>query len=396
MSNTANKVIQIALNEVGYLEKKSNSILDSKTANAGKSNYTKYARDLDNIIGFYNGRKNGYDWCDIFVDWCFVKAFGVEKAKDLLCQPVKSLGAGCNYSMNYYKNKGQFYSKPAIGDQIFFKNGTTITHTGLVYNVDEKYVYTVEGNTSGASGIIANGGGVCKKKYSISNDRIAGYGRPKYDVENKVEVVIPRNYLMKGDNGSEVKTMQSMLIACGYSCGNSGADGSFGEDTLSALKAYQRANGLEVDGYYGSKTKASLTSKYNSLKNSGSSSSASDKKPKLVVDGSFGKLTVLASQKYFGLKQDGKISNQPTSNKKYLEAAVEGVWEFKTSDYSAGSLLIKAMQKKFGVTSDGFFGRNSVKAMQKYLNSKGYNCGIADGYMGRKTVIAYQNWLNKQ
>ena len=43
-----NKVINIASNEVGYLEKKSNYRLDSKTANAGYNNYTKYTRDVDN------------------------------------------------------------------------------------------------------------------------------------------------------------------------------------------------------------------------------------------------------------------------------------------------------------------------------------------------------------
>ena len=35
MANYASKVIEVALNQVGYLEKKSNSNLDSKTANAG-------------------------------------------------------------------------------------------------------------------------------------------------------------------------------------------------------------------------------------------------------------------------------------------------------------------------------------------------------------------------
>lgn len=116
MTNLASKVIEIALNEVGYLEKKSNSQLDDKTANAGSNNYTKYARDLDNIAGFYNGKKNGYAWCDVFVDWCFVKAFGVEVAKKLLCQPDKSAGAGCTQSANYYRNKGQFYTSPKVGD----------------------------------------------------------------------------------------------------------------------------------------------------------------------------------------------------------------------------------------------------------------------------------------
>ena len=181
-------VIRIARAEVGYLEKKTNSQLDSKTANAGSNNYTKYARDMDNIPSFYNGKKNGFAWCDVFVDWCFNKAFGTANAKRLLCQPDKSSGAGCQYSMNYYKSKKQFYTSPKIGDQIFFENagGTRICHTGLVYAVDKTYVYTVEGNTSSASGVVDNGGCVREKKYKLNYSRIAGYGRPKYDVKSTV------------------------------------------------------------------------------------------------------------------------------------------------------------------------------------------------------------------
>ncbi len=69
----ASDVVAIALAEVGYVEKASNSALDSPSANPGGANYTKYARDLANA-GYYNGNKNGYAWCDVFVDWCFFKA----------------------------------------------------------------------------------------------------------------------------------------------------------------------------------------------------------------------------------------------------------------------------------------------------------------------------------
>ena len=55
--NYVKTVINIALKEDGYLEKASNKSLDSKKANAGRANYTKYARDLDAIPGFYNGVK---------------------------------------------------------------------------------------------------------------------------------------------------------------------------------------------------------------------------------------------------------------------------------------------------------------------------------------------------
>mgnify|MGYP002626178782 CR=1 FL=1 len=68
--------------------------------------------------------------------------------------------------------------------------------------------------------------------------------------------------LQKGDSGDAVKTMQKMLIACGYSCGSAGADGSFGENTLAAVKAFQKAAGITVDGIYGAVTKAALEKAY--------------------------------------------------------------------------------------------------------------------------------------
>ena len=71
------------------------------------------------------------------------------------------------------------------------------------------------------------------------------------ELEKKV-----RTYLMKGDRGAEVKAMQADLIKLGYSCGKSGADGVFGDDTDDAVRAFQKANKLVIDGKYGVKSKA--------------------------------------------------------------------------------------------------------------------------------------------
>lgn len=179
------KVIATATVEIGYIEKATNANLDSKTANSGSGNWTKYARDLDNIGNIYNGKKNGYAWCDIFVDWCFITAFGVEIGMKLLCQPYKCAGAGCTYSAQYYKQKGQFYTKkPQPGDQIFFTNdgGKTSNHTGIVVKVDSSKVYTIEGNTSSLPGVVPNGGCVRDKSYSLTYSKIYGYGRPDYSI----------------------------------------------------------------------------------------------------------------------------------------------------------------------------------------------------------------------
>ena len=188
---TASKVIEVAMKEIGYLEKKTNASLDNKTANAGSNNYTKFARDFDQKYPrWYNGRKNGYAWCDMFVDWCFLQAFGYNKALELLCQPEKSLGAGCKYSYRYFKNKGQAGRVPSIGAQIFFGNTEdTINHTGLVYKIDGAYVYTIEGNKSDE---------VRYCEYDINDSRIIGYGMPRYELLGDV-VISDDNSSIKND-----------------------------------------------------------------------------------------------------------------------------------------------------------------------------------------------------
>lgn len=264
--NELDKVISIAKAEEGYLEKKSNKDLDDKIANVGNKNFTKYARDLDNISGFYNGKKNGYAWCDVFVDWCFVKAFGVDRAKELLCQPNKSLGAGVYYSANYYKQKKQYYtSNPKAGDQIFFKNSSgNAQHTGLVYDVDKNYVYTVEGNTSSASGVIANGGCVRLKKYALNYKYIMGYGRPNYKIEEKVvstyKGIFPKLRLgifgwKKGDKGNKnIGYIQAFLNWALNLTGTKNelkVDNSFGPLTDKAVRLYQKTYDLVIDGKFG-------------------------------------------------------------------------------------------------------------------------------------------------
>lgn len=179
MANTVDKVIKVAEAEIGYLEKKNGDTkyLYEKTANAGSANYTKYGKEMHEIYPAVMDYP-AY-WCDCFVDWCFQKAYGISTAKSLIG------GNFDDYTVNsaqMYKNKGAYYKKnPQVGDQIFFNNGTRICHTGIVYKVDSSKVYTIEGNTSGASGVVANGGGVAKKSYSLTYARIDGYGRPKYD-----------------------------------------------------------------------------------------------------------------------------------------------------------------------------------------------------------------------
>lgn len=173
--NAIDKLIQIAKNEVGYLEKASNSQLDSKAANAGKNNYTKYWRDIKPDY-------QGQPWCATFVSWCFMKAFGLDTAKELLkhwpyvyCPTMADL-----FTLN---------SNPKIGDIVIFYRNDTFTHTGIVIKVSGDRFWTVEGNTSGDSTIIANGGGVCQKSYYNSNLPGTKFCTPNYSlVKNTTSV----------------------------------------------------------------------------------------------------------------------------------------------------------------------------------------------------------------
>lgn len=274
MSNI-DTLINFAKNEVGYLEKsksaytKNPNVLYDKTAGAGYDNYTKYGYEMHKIYPAVMDFPAA--WCDCFVDWCFYKVFGVATAKSLLCGDFNDYTVA---SADMYKKKGAWYtSNPKPGDQIFFKNKTGICHTGLVRAVDKNYVYTIEGNTSSSSGVVANGGGVFEKKYPIRSANIAGYGRPKYDLVSNLEeitevtnitpgtpissggtitpisdmkVALPT--LKKGDKGTQVKYLQQNLNALGAKIQ---VNGIFEDNTLAWLKFFQKVQGLVQDGIYG-------------------------------------------------------------------------------------------------------------------------------------------------
>ena len=260
------KVLNVARNELGYHEKANNSSLDDKTANSGSGNYTKYARDLDAVGNFYNGGKQGYAYCDVFVDWCFVKAFGADIGRRMIFQPMQSAGAGCLYSAQYYKQAGHWVSYPQPGDQIFFSYAAgEYSHTGIVESVANGMVNTIEGNTSDM---------VARRSYPLSSGSIVGYGRPNWDlaantaadaaedvtVETPKPAVIGYNgeIYRKGASGEAVRAYQEKLMKLGYDLGNWGADGDFGNDTRRAVIKFQQDRNLEADGEIGPMTVAAI------------------------------------------------------------------------------------------------------------------------------------------
>ena len=267
-------IVAIALAEVGYHEKATNASLDDKTANSGGNNWTKCTRDLA-AAGYYNGNKNGYTWCDCFVDWCFFKAYGAVEGQRIQCQ-TGPLGAGCVYSAQYYQQKGRYDKNPKVGDQVFFQTGGQIGHTGIVVEVTSSSIVTVEGNSSDQ---------VRKNTYLRSNGYIAGYGHPLYSdtavfAETPAPAAVPAPetepatvtciislpLLKNGATGVVVTNAQTLLISKGYPCGGrvtagrETADGDFGPATERSVKNFQAKNNLAADGVIGAATwKALLT-----------------------------------------------------------------------------------------------------------------------------------------
>lgn len=139
---------------------------------------------------------------------------------------------------------------------------------------------------------------------------------------------------------------------------------------------------------------ADEANKLNEVKTTTSSTTKKTSVSKLAVDGLWGKTTTKRTQKVLGTTQDGIVSNQLKSCKKYLLNCQTSSWEFDNG--KGGSPTVKAIQKLVGSTRDGYMGKNTVKALQKFLNKKGYSCGTVDGYMGAKTVKAWQRYVNSR
>ena len=271
-------VVNLAEAEVGYHEKASNESLDDNTANSGGANWTKYAKDLDALPNFYNGAKNGFAWCDVFVDWLFVKTFGEELGRKMLYQPEKSAGAGCLYSAGYYKQNNAFHkANPRVGDQIFFSySAGEYSHTGIIVDVNGNTITTIEGNTSDSVG---------RRTYETSNRSIAGYGTPNWELAvepwEKPWVVVEHGHIVNSGDGEPTEdqviaeneqtprqenhswtppllryapddyyeacvVLQSSLNVRNFQSGR--ADGYFGANTQAAVNRAKTYYGLEADG----------------------------------------------------------------------------------------------------------------------------------------------------
>lgn len=192
-----------------------------------------------------------------------------------------------------------------------------------------------------------------------------------------------KSYLSQGDKGNAVRTMQTMLIACGYSCGKYGADGSFGTGSKNALKSFQKDHGLTVDGLYGNSSKAKLEAVYNT-RNTANKPSGND----LVRSGQQHTINYTGHQ----ISVDGYYGNETKKNiVRCFQVAMNHDYRRSLAvDGIAGSGTLSALGKHYVKQGES---QELVRAVQVALYCHGYNPQGTDAVFGANTkaaVVAFQ------
>lgn len=214
------KVIDIAIGEVGYLEKsrdaymRNPAVLYYKLDGAGYDNYTKYAHLIDQL-NWYAVYVQGQPWCSTFIDAIFIECYGEPEAARMKNHGIYD--ALVDEAIESYKAIGRWFKTPEKGDQVFFSkaNGIDPAHTGLVIDVDDTYVHTVEGNTSSQDGVDPAGGGVFRKKYRRDYYRLLGFGRPLYEEDDDMDVKTLMK-MIKDASPEERRALGKELDTCVY------------------------------------------------------------------------------------------------------------------------------------------------------------------------------------
>ena len=227
----------------------------------------------------------------------------------------------------------------------------------------------------------------------------SGSAQPKYVTVSASGDAEEYLLLKQGTSGVEVRKLQGRLAELGYYAG--GVDGIYGETTASAVKAFQRANGLSGDGQAGAQTQSKLYSSSARYASSPVATADPDATRTLtlgmtgndvyalqerlielryltgVADGVFGAETqaaLIAFQKNNGLTADG---NAGSSTLKKLAGSCKAATRTTPTPVPSGTVTLR----------EGDEGEN-VYILQAYLFELGYYTGRIDGRFSAETTEA--------
>ena len=201
-----------------------------------------------------------------------------------------------------------------------------------------------------------------QKKYNLTADGVAGSETlKKLDSAYKnADSDKDDDSLRKGATGSAVKDLQTKLKKLGFY--NAYVDGSYGDTTVAAVKAFQKKYNLTADGVAGSETLKKLDSAYKNAD--------SDKDDDSLRKGATG----------------SAVKDLQTKLKKlgFYNASIDG-------DYGDTTVAaVKAFQKKYNLTADGVAGSATLKKIESAVasaNSGKITTERLDWFNGGKNVI---------
>lgn len=214
---TAEAFINTAFSFLGYLEKRSNSNLDSKTANAGSNNFQRFQRDVQ--------AGNGDQWCQYFVDAIALYT----------CQGIIKPGTNI-------EDAGKMSNNVADGQNWLNKNYSTIikTYCGELLVVDGSY-----GPKSRRAALAVWKDLMNRKFFSHLTPGNTNFGEECKKWASHATV-------NKGASGTFTYICQFILSSDNYYTDT--MDGDAGNNTVKAIKKFQKEHNLEQDGSCGSET----------------------------------------------------------------------------------------------------------------------------------------------
>ena len=191
--------------------------------------------------------------------------------------------------------------------------------------------------------------------------------------------------LRKNDSGNDVAQLQEMLIKLGYLSGK--ADGNYGTKTVEAVKAFQKANGLTVDGTAGADTQKVLF---------GGSAKAASKATATPTPKAKATATPAPTSSVLKVGSSGtEVKN--LQNKLielgYLSGKADGVFGTKTAS------AVKAFQKASKLTADGVAGAKTLSSLESASPAGTSSSGTSASKVQTSTKpsaskVIYANWYD--
>ena len=371
-----NGLIQRARTELGYIEKASNSNLDSKTGNKGTANYTKYSRDI-NSLGLMGCQAQ--PWCGTHQFWLEVQEFGIDVALKHF-HMSKNTYVGYNVFATKAKFPASKRSKtPKLGCLVVFSH----SHIGRVVSISGNTITTIEGNTSPKS-YDRNGGMVAQKTYNINDNKIDCFLIIDYEFNESTE---PSNTytVKKGD------TLSKIAQTWGVSLSSVAAYNDISNPNIINVGQVIRKPGNNTP----SEAPSSPAPSVNSIIRDGQIHANNFCGAGIATDGVRGTDT----------KKAGIKALQTAMNLDYgVRLAVDGIWGAKSeaalkghtvrlgeTQYMITALQILLMLKGYdpnGLENPGHFGSGCESTVLKYQKDKGLSADKIAGYNTFKSLIA--------